>query len=430
MTRDRSEAERFEELYDVERHVVAFDQGVLVDDPYPSFAQLRERAPVHEGSVRELLGLDPPGVARDGSPVFSAFSFEANDRVLRENEVFSSTFYAGLVTPVFGARTILEMVGDEHRRYRSLVQPAFSPRRTRWWIDRWIASIVDDAVGAFEGAGRAELNAELCARVPLQTITASFGLTREEALDFREDTEVDANDAEAVAERNARATAMLRRVIESRRVDPQDDVISELVRSELDEGQVRQRLSDDEIFGFARLILMAGSGTTWRQLGILLVALLREPELLEEIRSHRELIGRAIDEAVRWEPTDPIFRRRALKDVELCGVTIPAGAIVEMNLGAANRDPERWEQPERFDPSRAVKPHLGFAGGPHVCLGMHVARAEMAVALEAVLDRLPGLRFDPDAAEVRIIGLEHRGPNRIPVVFDRKQLPRKEPHEP
>ena len=105
------------------------------------------------------------------------------------------------------------------------------------------------------------------------------------------------------------------------------------------------------------------------------------------------------------------------EDVELCGVEIPAGSVVEMVLGAGNRDPSRWDEPERFDPHRAPKSNLGFAGGPHVCLGMHVARAEMFVAMNAVLDRLPNLGIDPESPPVRIIGLEHRGPNGIPVVF-------------
>ena len=190
-----------------------------------------------------------------------------------------------------------------------------------------------------------------------------------------------------------------------------------LVESELEEDGERHLLTDDEIYGFARLILTAGSGTTWRQLGILLVALLHDPPLLDAVRDDRELLRRAIDEVMRWEPTDPIFRRLVTEDVELCGVEIPAGAVVEMVLGAANRDPDRWDEPERFDPYRAPKPNLGFAGGPHVCLGMHVARAEMFVAMNAVLDRLPNVRIDPEAPPVRIIGLEHRGPNGIPVVF-------------
>ena len=417
-----AEAERFKELYDVERHVMATDGGVLVEDPYPAFADLLAEAPVHNGSVSELLGYPPGALAgRIDAPVYSAFSYEANDIVLRENEVFSSTFYAGLVTQIFGARTILEMVGAEHRRYRALAQPAFSPKRAQWWIDGWIATLVDEAVSGFERNGHAELNAELCSRIPLQTITASFGLTREEALDFREGAEggpmQSASDLAAVAERRERSTAMLRRVIEDRRAHPQDDVITLLVESEIEEDGKRHLLTDDEIYGFSRLILTAGSGTTWRQLGNLLVALLREPALLDAVRDDRELLRRAIDEAVRWESTDPIFRRLVTKDTNLCGVDLPAGAVIEMNLGAANHDPTRWEEPERFDPRRPPKPHLGFAGGPHVCLGIHVARAEMWVAMNAVLDRLPNLRVDPEAPPMRIIGLEHRGPNGIPVVF-------------
>ena len=131
----RSEADRFKELYDVEKHVMAVDGGVLVEDPYPGLAELRAQAPVHEGSARELLGLPPGGLSlRPEAPVYAALSFEANDRVLRENELFSSTFYAGLTTLMFG-KSILEMVGDEHRRNRALVQPAFSPKRSQWWID-------------------------------------------------------------------------------------------------------------------------------------------------------------------------------------------------------------------------------------------------------------------------------------------------------
>jgi cytochrome P450 len=413
---DTVETERFKRLYDVERHVRATDGGILVEDPYPAFAELRDAAPVHAGSVAELLGLPPAPRLHGPAPHYSLFSFEANDIALRDNDTFSSGHYAGFTTKLFG-RSILEMGGEEHRRYRALVQPAFSPRRSQWWIDRWIATLADEAIAGIEGSGRAELNADLCSRIPIQTITSSFGLTREEALDFREAGEVTRDDDEAVAERAARSAAMLQRIIEARRREPADDVITMLVQAEVDHDGNRQLLTDDEIYGFARLILTAGSGTTWRQLGILLVALLRDAEALATVRADRELLRNAVEEVVRWEPTDPIFRRLVTRDVTLCGVDIPAGAIVEMNLGAANHDPSRWEDPERFDIWRPVRSNVGFAGGPHVCLGMHVARAEMLVAMNAVLDRLPNIRFDPDAPAPRVIGLEHRGPNAIPVVF-------------
>jgi cytochrome P450 len=422
-TEARSPADRFQELYDVERHVKTTDGGILVEDPYPAWAELRAAAPVHQGTVRELMGYDMPGGlgGRHNRPVYSAFSWEANDRAFRDNEIFSSTFYEGLTTQGMG-RGILEMVGEEHRQYRMLVQPAFTPKRAQWWIDNWIQSLVDETISEFEGHGRAELNAEFCSRIPLQTITSSFGLTRDEALDFREGAEggmynANGGGPDAVSARQDRTTAMLKRVIEERRAEPRDDVVTLLVQSEIEENGARHLLTDDEIYGFSRLILTAGSGTTWRQLGILLVALLRQPELLDAVRADRELLKPAIEEILRWEATATIIRRLVTQDVELSGVEIPAGAVLELNMGAANRDPARWDDPDRFDPYRPVKPNLAFISGPHVCLGMHVARAEITVAMNAVLDRLQNLRFDPEAPTARIIGLEHRGINGVPVLF-------------
>ena len=153
-------------------------------------------------------------------------------------------------------------------------------------------------MSAFESRGHAELNSELCSRIPLQTITSSFGLTREEALDFREGAEGgmrsgDDADVDAIRVRNERTTAVLERIIEARRADPQDDLITTLVQTEIDEDGSVHLLTDAEIHGFARLILTAGSGTTWRQLGILLVALLQHPALLDEVRNDRELLHRA-----------------------------------------------------------------------------------------------------------------------------------------
>ena len=415
----QSEADRFKELYDVERHVMATDGGILVEDPYPAFAEVRAKGPVHKGSVRELLGYGPGGMnLRPEAPVYSAFSFEANDIVLRENDVFSSTFYAGFTTLMFG-KSILEMVGEEHRRYRALVQPAFSPKRAQWWIDRWIASIVDEAVSGFEERGYAELNAELCARIPLQTITMSFGLSREEAFEFREGTRDGmASGMDDPAARHERTTAMLRRVIEDRRVNPQDDVITELVESEIEEDGERHLLTDDDIYGFARLILTAGSGTTWRQLGILLVGLLREPALLDAVRDDRELLRRTIDEAVRWEPTDPIFRRLVDERRRVVRRRHPRrrGRRDEPRRGQPRPRPVGRSRPLRPVPHAEVEPRIR---GRTARVPRYARRggAEMFVAMNAVLDRLPNLRFDPDAPNVRIIGLEHRGPNGIPVVF-------------
>jgi len=416
MTQTR-DAERARELYDVERYVRALNGGVLVEDPYPDFARLREASAVHHGSVNELLGVPGGQSMRPSAQHFSAWSYEANAIALKDNEVFSSSYYEGGATKMFG-RSILEMTGSEHRRYRALVQPSFVPRRASWWIEKWIEPLVEERISDIETETSAELNIDLCSRIPLHTITASFGMSREDAWQFRESLGGGAAaDPAAAARRTEIAGALLKSVIEARRIEPQDDLITTLVEAELDEDGVRHELTDEEIMGFARLILTAGSGTTWRQLGILLIALLRQPDLLDAVREDRTLLDGAIEEAVRWEPTDPVFRRLVTRDVELCGVDLPAGAVLELNLGSANRDPARWDSPDTYDPFRKSLPHLGFASGPHICLGMHVARAEMSVAMNAVLDRLPNLRLDSSKPAPRIVGLEHRGPNAIPVVF-------------
>jgi enoyl-CoA hydratase/carnithine racemase len=176
-------------------------------------------------------------------------------------------------------------------------------------------------------------------------------------------------------------------------------------------------LRDDEILGFAYLLLTAGSGTTWKQMGITLYGLLTHPEWLERVRADRALLRPAIEEALRWQPTDPMFSRYAIADTTLAGVDIPATSVVHLCFGAANRDPARWERPDDFDPGRPLAPHFGFGRGPHTCLGMHVARAEIQAGVSALLDRLPGLRLDPDAAHPTIIGMYERGVAALPVVW-------------
>ena len=213
---------------------------------------------------------------------------------------------------------------------------------------------------------------------------------------------------------------LLRPAIDARRREPGafDDLLAVAVEAEVAEPDGRRSgLTDDEILGFSRLLLAAGSGTTWRQLGITLHALLSQPDALAAVRDDPALLRHAVEESVRWEVTDPIFRRFATRDVDLCGTRITAGSVVELVLGAANRDPSRWDRPDDYVLDRPLQPHLGFATGPHVCLGIHVARAEMSVALRAVLDRLPDLRWDPAVDRPAIIGLEHRGPTSLPVRF-------------
>ena len=212
---------------------------------------------------------------------------------------------------------------------------------------------------------------------------------------------------------------ILIRNIHARQATPRDDIISRLSGADLEEedGSTR-RLTAEEIAAFCRVIVFAGSGTTWRQLGATIFALLSDKEQFEIVRNDRSLVQNAILESTRWFPNDPLFVRKAKRDTTLQGVNIPKGAIMHLCLGAANRDPTRWDDPDRFDVRRPVQRSLAFAAGPHSCLGQHVAREEMGAALNALLDRFPNLRWDPSKPPPKLSGgLLARAPDRLPVLL-------------
>jgi cytochrome P450 len=197
-------------------------------------------------------------------------------------------------------------------------------------------------------------------------------------------------------------------VMEERRSSPGDDLISELVRTEVD----GTTLTDEEIYSFLRLLLPAGVETTYRATGNLLFALLNDRAQFDA------LYAQAFEESLRWEGPVTVILRRAVIDTELAGVPIGAGADVALLLGAANRDHRKYEDPDRFDMFRAVRQHVGFGFGVHVCLGMHLARMESRVAINTLFDRLGPFTLDPEAEPPHIEGMAFRSPLSLPVVFD------------
>jgi cytochrome P450 len=405
--------DRIRELFDLRGPTYALLGGTYEDDPYPVWHRLRSEAAVHPGVLHELTGFEGPalfvGLPEEDREHFTVFSAEACEEVFRTPDVFASS--AEPVDPTGGdlspLNSMLFMGGAAHRRYRSLVQPSFVPTKAEWWIRNWIDETVNLLVDGFVDDGRAELNIDFCAAIPVLTITGSFGISVEHALDVR-----------AAIMRPMEVVDILTPIVEARRRSPQDDLISVLVEAEMtdDEG-VTHRLSDPEVYSFALLLLAAGSGTTWKQMGITLTALLQRPDLLAAVKEDRELLRPVLEESLRWMPTDPMFSRWTADDTRFHGVDIPKGSVVHICLAAANRDPSRWERPDEFDPSRPQKPSFGVGTGPHMCLGMHVARAEILTAIEALFDRLPNLRLDPDAEPPRIIGMYERAATEIPVVF-------------
>lgn len=405
--------DRLRAVFDLRNEANAARVTDYAEDPYPRWHELRESSAVHPGTLHELTGYTGPvtfqGLPFEDRPHFSAFTFAACDEALRNNELFASSpvpvdLEKGEIDPL---NSMLTMGGVEHRRYRALVQRSFVPPRMRWWIEKWIEKTVHALIDWFAEDGRADLSVDLCAAIPVLTITGSFGVPVKQAIAMRE-----------ALRDPAELVRMLAPIIAARRESREDDLISVLLDAEVaDEQGDRHRLTDGEIYSFAILLLTAGSGTTWRQMGTTLAALLARPEVLDAVRQDRELLRNAIDESVRWMPTNPMFSRFLTDDVDFHGTSLPMGAVLHLGLGAGSRDPNRWERPDEFEVTRPAKPSLGFGGGPHVCMGMHLARAQMQIGIGALLDRLPNLRLDPDSEPPRIIGMYHRGPTAVPVRF-------------
>jgi cytochrome P450 len=386
-----------------------------VRDPYPMFAGLRDETPVLEvqyGRGRARVDPKAPGIPS----LFTVTSHELAQQVLTDTERFSSGGYATTIGQVMG-RSIIQLDPPEHQRQRALVARAFRARVLEQWGDAIIGGTISELIDAFAGAGHADLVPQLTFPFPVRVIARILGLPEADWPRFlRLSTAligVMRNWDRAVAA-GRELRGYFGEIIAERRRDTRDDLVSQLIEAEVD----GRRLEDDEIYPFLLLLLPAGAETTYRSSSNLLFGLLSRPDQLDAVRADRGLVPQAIEEALRWETPALTVARTATRDVSLGGVHIPPGALVAVSLGAANRDPGRYVLPDVFDVFREDKQHLSFGDGAHKCLGMHLARLEMRILLDAVLDRLPGLRLDPGGDDVHIHGMLFRSPPNLPVRFD------------
>jgi cytochrome P450 len=394
----------------------------VVENPYPMFALARsqyaiKREDFGEPMIPESADLELMSLDLDESiSVFSTFSFDAAQQVLKDGETFSSAGYADLMGPVFG-HSILEMDAPEHHIYRGLVQQAFSRNAMETWERELVRGVVDEMLDEIIEAKRGDLVRSLTFPFPVLVIARMLGLPREDLPAFHRQA-VEMISAGFEPERAMKASTALfdyfSAIIAERRKHPSDDVISVLAKAEL-EGE---RLDDAQICSFLRLLLPAGAETTYRSSSNLLFGLLTNTDQLDALRADRSLMPQAIEEGLRWEPPLLGIMRTATRDTAIEGVAIPAGSVVAVSLGSANHDERYWEHAEEFDILRAPRQHIAFAWGPHMCLGLHLARMETKVALTQILDRLPGLRLDPDAEAPFITGMIFRAPNALPVIWD------------
>src|SRR3954471_10337867 len=319
------------------------------------------------------------------------------------------------MTPMLG-RTILAMDEPDHRATRALVAPAFRPKLLAKWQTSLVRRVVDELIDGFADHGQADLVRQLTFAFPVRVIARILGLPERDATQFQrwslELISIVADWDRGLAASRALGAYFSEQLAE-RRADPGDDLITELANVAVD----GERLTDDEIFAFLRLLLPAGIETTYRSFGNLLFGLLTNPEQLDAVACDPELRTSAIEEGLRWETPIVLIARPCSRATELAGVPIASGQGVNVFLASANRDERRFQDADRFDVHRTPAPHLAFGSGPHMCLGMHLARMESLVALEAVLERLPEVRLDPAAPPPRIVGSLFRSPTALPVRF-------------
>jgi len=401
--------------YDPMRHFAELAGDMR--DPYPMLAEIQAGSPVMQVNLAPRTGQYRVDEKAPRIPLlFTVFSHEYARQVLTDSARFSSAGYAMTMGQVMG-KTILQMDPPEHQRHRALVARAFRSRALYRWADSVIGATVTELIDGFVDDGHADLIGRLTFPFPIQVIARILSLPRADWPRFSrisgELIAVMRNWDRAVAA-GAQLRAYFAEIIADRRRNTSTDLVSELVRAEVD----GHRLSDEEIYPFLLLLLPAGAETTYRSSSNLLFGLLTHPGQLDAVRADRSLVPQAIEEALRWETPLLTIARMATQELELGGVRIPQGALVAVSLGAANRDPGRYRDPGAFDIFRDAQPHMSFGDGPHLCLGTHLARLEMRVLLNTVLDRLPRLRLDPAAHDPHIHGLVFRSPPGLPVRFD------------
>ncbi|MCV7260071.1 cytochrome P450 [Mycobacterium shimoidei] len=383
-------------------------------NPYPYFAQKRRGAGVFHGTVIDY-SQTPESLRPKNS--FAALSFEAVNKAFRDGQVFSSAYYDNTIG-LFMGPTILAMEGTKHREHRNLISAAFKSKALARWEPSIVLPICNALIDEFIESGEADLVRQFTVEFPTRVIAKLLGLPAEDLPTFRRRA-VQLINYTVRYERAFEASAALKDYfldqIEQRRASPTEDIISDLVTAEID----GEKLTDEAIYSFLRLLLPAGLETTYRSSGNLLYLLLTHPDQFDAVQADHELIRPAIEEALRFETPLTTVQRFTTEDTELQGVSIPARSAVDLCIGSANRDEQRWERSEEFDIFRKPVPHISFAAGEHTCLGLHLARMETRVAMECLLNRVSNLKLITDD-DPHIYGQPFRSPTSLPVTFDAK----------
>ncbi|MEU5539768.1 cytochrome P450 [Streptomyces sp. NPDC020362] len=384
-------------------------------DPWPLYAELREAGPVvpqQDGSY--LVGTYHEIVALLHNP---RISVDPRNLVAPSSE------------PPQEPRRLpfLRLDDPEHHRLRTLAMRPFGPPHSPGRIDAMrdeIARITGELIESIRDREQVDIVDDFAYPLPVTVICRLLGVPREDEPMFREWTDVlvaaaDIGSGEDSGQRQKAAVqaqqemgGYLLGLAEQRHGSPTDDLLSAFIN----EPDPAQRLTPEELAETAILLLIAGHETTVNLITNGVLTLLRRPDQLERLRDDPDLLPRAVEELLRYEPPVHMRERIPLADVDFAGTTLPKGASVIVALASGSRDPKRFHEPDRFDPTRPDNEHLGFCSGVHICFGAPLARIEAQTALGALLPRLGAASLVQDPPPYRTNAML-RGPRHLPVAF-------------
>jgi cytochrome P450 len=396
-------------------------------DPFPHYRRLREHEPVSR-------------MPETGFYVLTRY--EDLRTILRDTETYSNTLdleelsgeRAGRLGALFNDRlaekgwahvpTLHQSDPPEHTRYRRLLNKVFSPGRVRQMVPD-VERICDQLIDAFIGRGRCEFVSEFAFPLPGIVISEQLGLAPDEIGTFRRWADAmlapaqgwltDEATAIGYADIEAEAQHYLADVFEDRRAHPTSDLISALVAASDEE---ERPLSMHELQNLLQQLITGGYITTADGITSAMWLLIENPEQVQRVRADESLVKTFAEESLRMlAPVQGLFRK-ATRDVEIHGVAIPAGSILHVRYGAANRDDQAFEKPDDFDVTRAhVMRHMSFGQGPHACVGAPLARQEMVTAFERLLARLDDIGLDAGQEPERNEGLLFYSFKALPIGF-------------
>jgi cytochrome P450 len=389
---------------------IAYDHLHNPDEAHRIIGQARRQAPI-------AMGPHGPEV----------LSQELVRTVLRDSR-FVTAYGLGLdlqgITsgPLWDRATqnILGLDGDQHRRLRRLVSKAFAPRGAER-LRTLIVEVITELVEPLTAVGSCDVVADIARGYPTPIICALLGVPRQHwqlLSDWIDDIKKlfdwnVANDGPAIVAAWDHLDSYLEGMLTRRRRNLTDDLISDMIRAE-DDGD---RLTHSELLMLAATLLAAGTDTTRNQLAAAVQVLCEHPDQWALLGKHPELASNAVHELMRYYPIVFGTIREAAEDVQLAGVTIPAGVLVLANTASANRDPAAYSDPDRLDITRdGLAAVLTFGGGVHYCLGAHLARIELTEALRVITQRMPNPRRTGPAPWKAITGIT--GPTTLPIEFD------------